>query len=57
MERRIYIQEVLSTRWRAHEPRRVTCIALPENYIKSGDFEERVGSPGSDPQNGDLEQG
>jgi hypothetical protein len=57
MERRIYIQEVLSTAWRTHEPRRDTCIALRESYIKSGDFEERLGSTGSDPRDGDWEQG
>jgi hypothetical protein len=57
MERRIYIQEVLSTGWRTHEPRRDTCIALRGSHIKSGDFEERLGNTGSDPQDGDWEQG
>jgi len=33
-----------------------TCIALPENYMKIMCSEERLGSPGSDPQDGDLEQ-
>jgi hypothetical protein len=52
----------VSTRWRAQNlfkafpSRRDTCIALPQRYVKSDDFEQRLERPRPYPQHDGMEQ-